>query len=174
MLNNRGLRTVEAMQRRMRILDLLKEKPMSTKQIFKVINDNFGRISEDIIRLQKWGYIERSPIKIYCELGERASWFYSRTEKAYEGYEYLQKVSKEIDLEKALDEHKARARIQREGLRDKEGKEVYIKVPGNPNATIVMNSNRPAGFYSYQKRRPSVNRGIGSSFSMFEGATDGL
>jgi hypothetical protein len=47
-------------------------------------------------------------------------------------------------------------------------------VPGNPNATIVMNSNRPAGFYSYQKRRPSVNRGIGSSFSMFEGATDGL
>ena len=67
-----------------------------------------------------------------------------------------------------MNEHKARARIQKEDIR--EGKEVYIKVPGNPHATIVMNSNRPAGFYSYQKRRPSVNRGIGSSFSMFDTA----
>jgi hypothetical protein len=168
MLNNRGLRTVEAIRRRMKILDLLVKKPMSTKELHLHINENFGKVTEDIIRLKTLGYIETLPKKLFCKLGKRTSYFYTRTNKAYDGYEYFEKISKEIDVEKALNEHKARARIQKEDIR--EGKEVYIKVPGNPHATIVMNSNRPAGFYSYQKRRPTVNRGIGSSFSMFDTA----
>jgi len=72
------------------------------------------------------------------------------------------------DLETALKEYKTQIKININN--DKPGKDVYIKVPSNPNATIVMNSNRPAGFYAYQKPKPQVNRGIGSTFSLYDGA----
>ena len=156
------VRSLEAIRRRIRILEIIENNPMSTKMIYTTLEENKGRVMEDIKRLKEWGYIEELPQKIYCELGLRSSSFYKRTDKAYEGYEFLKERAEKVDFV-----HYGMFNVGNAKLKTTD---VYIKVPGNPNATIVMNSNRPVGFYSYQKHKASVNRGVGSSFYLYDGA----
>lgn len=164
------IRSLEAIRRRIKILEIIENNPMSTKMIYTTLEENKGRIMEDILRLREWGYIEELPQKQYCELGLRASSFYQRADKAYEGYEFLKEMAEKVDIEKALKEYRSNYGMFNIGNAKLKTSDVYIKVPDNPHATIVMNSNRPVGFYSYQKHKHSVNRGIGSSFSLYDGA----
>lgn len=162
------IRSLEAIKRRIKILELIEKTPMSTKMIYTELNENPQCIVEDIKRLAKWACIEEVDGKRYCKLGKRASSFYRRTNLAYEGYEFLKKISEENDVQKALQAY--RKNFGMFNLDKLNTSDVYIKVPGNPNATIVMNSNRPVGFYSYQKHKANVNRGVGSSFYLYDGA----
>jgi hypothetical protein len=168
------IRSLEAIRRRIKILEIIQNNPMSTKMIYTKIQENPGRVMEDIKRLKEWQYIEELPDRIYCELGCRVSLFYQRTSKAYEGYEFLQKMSQHADVEKALKEYRQNYGMFNAGNAKLKTTDVYIKVPDNPHATIVMNSNRPVGFYSYQKHKHNVNRGIGSTFALYDMATGGL
>lgn len=166
------LQSIVAVRRRIKILDLLQGGPaLTTKQITTTLDEKAARIIEDMQRLKLGGFVvpER---KGNCPLGNKQSFFYKRTRKAYYGYDFIKSIEINDDLEKALKEYKEAKKLNIDN--DTPSTEVYIQVPGNPHATIVMNSNRPRGFYSYQKRKADVNRGIGSTFSMFDSATGGL
>ena len=165
------IRSLEAIRRRIKILELIETEPMTTKMIYTILKENKGRVMEDIIRLREWKYIEALPEKKYCKLGQRVSSYYKRTKKSYDGYEFLQKMTEKLDVESALKEYRNNYGMFNAGNAKLKTSDVYIKVADNPHATIVMNSNRPAGFYAYQKPKPKVNRGIGSTFSLYDGAT---
>ncbi len=161
------LQSIIAVRRRIKILELLKDKILTTKQITTELDEKAARIIEDMQRLKHEGYVIADH-KGNCPLGKKQSFFYKKTKKKYYGYEFIASIEMNDDLETALKEYKSQIKININN--DKPGKDVYIKVKGNPNATIVMNSNRPAGFYAYQKPKPKVNRGIGSTFSLYDGA----
>jgi hypothetical protein len=157
--------SVVAVKRRIKILEALGSNLYTTKQLIELTGENSHRIVEDMQRLKQSGYVIPTH-KGYCPLSKKICYFYKKTKKKYYGYDFIKSVDEKLDLEAALEKLKLERRVSKEY--DKPSKEVYIKVEGNPHATIVMNSNRPAGFYSYQKIKPNVNRSIGSTFSMFE------
>jgi hypothetical protein len=163
--------SVIAVKRRIKILEALGNKLLSTKQLIELTGEKGARIVEDMQRLKQSGYV--FPVhKGYCPLSKKMCYFYKKTNKKYYGYDFIASVDEKLDLEAAAAKYKLERRMSKEY--QVPSKDVYIKVEGNPHATIVMNSNRPAGFYAYQKPKANVNRGIGSTFSMFEGAMDGL
>ena len=162
------LQSIIAVRRRIKILDLLaSSKPLTTKQITTELDEKAARIIEDMQRLKFEGYVIPE-YKGRCPLGNKQSFFYKKTKKKYYGYEFIASIEIDADLETALKEYKSQIKMNINN--DNPGTDVYIKVEGNPHATIVMNSNRPAGWYSYQKHKPQVNRGIGSTFSLYDGA----
>ena len=162
------LQSIIAVRRRIKILELLaSSKPLTTKQITTALDEKAARIIEDMQRLKHNGYVVADH-KGNCPLGNKQSFFYKKTKKKYYGYEFIASIEVNDDLEASLREY--RVNFKANINNDKPGKDIYIKVEGNPHATIVMNSNRPAGFYSYQKPKPQVNRGIGSTFALYDGA----
>jgi len=163
--------SVVAVKRRIKILEALGNKLLSTKQLIEATGEKGARIVEDMQRLKQSGYVIPTH-KAYCPLSKKLCYFYKKTKKKYYGYDFIKGVDEKLDVEAALEKYRLDRRVSKEYERP--SKDVYIKVEGNPHATIVMNSNRPAGFYAYQKPKPKVNRGIGSMFAMFEGAMDGL
>lgn len=161
------LQSIVAVRRRIKILELLKSgAALTTKQITTTLDEKAARIIEDMQRLKFGGFVFAAT-KGNCPIGKKQSFFYKRTKKEYYGYDFIKSIEINEDLEKALKEYKNAKKMNIDN--DTPSTEVYIKVEGNPHATIVMNSNRPKGFYSYQKKKYEVNRGIGSTFSMFEG-----
>lgn len=161
------LQSIIAVRRRIKILELLKSGPaLTTKQITTALDEKAARIIEDMQRLKFGGFVFAAS-KGNCPIGKKQSFFYKRTKKEYYGYDFIKSIEINDDLENALKEYKNAKKMNIDN--DTPSTEVYIKVEGNPHATIVMNSNRPAGFYSYQKKKANVNRGIGSTFALFDG-----
>lgn len=166
------LQSIVAVRRRIRILDLLESTPsLTTRQITTSLDEKPARIIEDMQRLKFGGFVF-AHYKGNCPIGKKQSFFYKRTNKQYYGYDFIKSIEINEDLEKALKEYKEAKKMNIDN--DTPSTEVYIQVPGNPHATIVMNSNRPRGFYSYQKRKADVNRGIGSTFALYDGVAGGL
>lgn len=166
------LQSIVAVRRRIKILDLLQGGPaLTTKQITTTLDEKAARIIEDMQRLKFGGFVFAAT-KGNCPIGKKQSFFYKRTKKEYYGYDFIKSIEINEDLEKALKEYKNAKKMNIDN--DVPSTDVYIKVEGNPHATIVMNSNRPKGFYSYQRRKADVNRGIGSTFALYDSATGGL
>jgi hypothetical protein len=167
-MNRYEERSLEAIKRRIKVLDLIKDNPMSVKMINASIGVSLDSTIEDVKRLVLWGCIEKMDGNRFCTVSERAVNFYRQTKNASYGYEFLKETLKKPNVKKALQEYKDNFEIIKPMNLDNGN--VYIPVPGNPNATIVMNSNRPLSFYRYQKTKNGVNRGIGSTFSLYDGA----
>jgi predicted transcriptional regulator len=104
------LQSIIAVRRRIKILELLQDKILTTKQITTELDEKAARIIEDMQRLKHEGYVIADH-KGNCPLGKKQSFFYKKTKKKYYGYEFIASIEMNDDLETALKEYNLKLRL---------------------------------------------------------------
>lgn len=172
-VNKRGLLRMISMKRQIKLLEFIDKEPKSSNQILTIYEDK-SRLNYDLTYLKERNFIKVA-YKKRCPITRVISMFYTKTKKVFTGYAYIEQIDKlKIeDLQRELNRLDAEQRINRH-LSDYEARTILVD-KNNPHCTTYLNSNKPAGWYAWQRSKSDkVNRGIGSTFSMFDSATGGL
>jgi hypothetical protein len=172
-VNKRGLLRMISMKRQILLLDFIADEPKSAAQILEHYESK-SRLNYDLSYLKERNYI-RMAYKKHCPIANKLAMFYGKTNKTFAGHKYIQRIeSLQIqDLQRELNRLDAEQKMNRH-ISEYESKIVLVD-KDNPHCTTYLNSNKPAGWYAWQRSKSDkVNRGIGSTFSMFDNATGGL
>lgn len=167
-VNKRGLLRMISMKRQITLLDFLDKEPKSAAQIMEHYESK-SRLNYDLTYLKERKYI-KVICKKYCPITQKVAMFYSKTNRTFEGHKYIKRIEglqlHELQRElNRLDEEQKMARKN-----DFESRTVIVD-KDNPRCTTYLNTNKPAGWYKWQRSKSDkVNRGIGSTFSIFDSA----
>lgn len=172
-VNKRGLLRMISMKRQIVLLDFIADGPKSAAQILEYYESK-SRLNYDLSYLKERGYIKMAHKK-HCPIANKVAMFYGKTNKTFAGHKYIERIENlQIhDLQRELNRLDAEQKMNR-NISEYESRVVLVD-KDNPNCTTYLNSNKPAGWYAWQRSKSDkVNRGIGSTFSMFETATSAI
>jgi len=172
-VNKRGLLRMISMKRQIALLDFIADGPKTAAQILEVYESR-SRLHYDLTYLKARKYIKVS-YKKHCPISEKLAMYYGKTNKTYEGHKYIERIEnlKLGDLQRELNRLDAEQKMNR-NITEFESKTVIVD-KNNPNCTTYLNSNKPAGWYAWQRSKTDkVNRGIGSTFAIFDSAVGPL
>jgi hypothetical protein len=166
-VNKRGLLRMISMKRQIALLDFIADGPKSAAQILEIYESQ-SRLHYDLTYLKARKYI-KVPYKKHCPIANKLTMYYGKTNKTFEGHKYIKRIENLAiqDLQRELNRLDAEQKMNR-NIDDTNTKTVIID-KDNPNCTTYLNSNKPAGWYAWQRKKSdTVNRGIGSTFLMFD------
>ena len=173
-MNANAVNRLVAHKRKLVILELLETQQLNVSEISERICESFLIIKAEVRKLYLHRYLSRK--KAYSKVAQKPVFVYTRTQKRFidpnikatahqvvqadkvDFYNDLSRKDKPVELPKKLNQHQ------------------HIVVdPKNPHITTYYNLGRDGSDYAWQRSKSDkVNRGIGSTFSMFDNATGGL
>ena len=168
-VNKRGLLRMISMKRQIALLEFIDKEPKSAAQLLELYESK-SRLNYDLSYLKERNYI-KVPYKKFCTTANKVAMFYGKTNKVFAGYKYIERIEqlKIQDLQRELNRLDEEQRMNR--LAPEDERKTVIVDKNNPHCKTYLNSNKPAGWYAWQRsKKDNVNRGIGSTFSMLETA----
>lgn len=173
-MNANAVNRLIAHRRKLVILDLLESKQLTMAEICQQVCESYLIIKAEVQKLYLHRYLSRK--KVYDPTVRKAVFAYTRTHKRFidpnikataqqtaqaemvDFYNDESRKKKPVELPKKLNQHQ------------------HIVVdPKNPHITTYYNLGRDGSDYAWQRSKSDkVNRGIGSTFAMFDSATGGL
>lgn len=172
-VNKRGLLRMISMKRQIVLLDFIADGPKSAAQILEHYESR-SRLNYDLSYLKERGYIKMAHKK-HCPVANKVAMFYCKTNKTFAGHKYIERIENlQIqDLQRELNRLDAEQKMNR-NISEHESRIVLVD-KDNPHCTTYLNSNKPAGWYAWQRSKSDkVNRGIGSTFALFDSASGPL
>ena len=172
-VNKRGLLRMISMKRQVALLEFISDGPKTAAQILQQYESR-SRLNYDLVYLKSRKYIKVA-YKQRCPIDNKVAMFYSKTNKVFDGQKYIERIEhlQVGDLQRELNRLDAEQKMNR-NMNEFESRTVIVD-KDNPNCTTYLNTNKPAGWYAWQRSKSDkVNRGIGSTFAIFDSAVGPL
>jgi len=162
-LSNKVVIRAIALRRQAKLLQFITDTPASMHQIMSQLNEPYRNVNYDLGRLNKIGAIKIAKTA-KCPIANRICRFYQSTGVNFEAAPFLEEAEAMGVTELVAQAHKAKSQMNKTR---ETSKATVLKVEGNPHATVYLNSNKPSGWYKWQKsKKDNVVRAPGCSFSV--------
>ena len=162
-LSNKVVIRAVALRRQAKLIQFIADKPASMNEIIHHLGLDRKRVNHDLVRLRKIGAIKVTH-SAKCPIANRLCGFYQSTGVNFDAETYLSEATALGVNELLMQAQKAKTEKQEK--RDAK-RATVLKVANNPHATVYLNSNKPSGWYNWQRsKKDNVVRAPGCSFAI--------
>ena len=168
-MNATAINRMLAYKRRLLILELLQGKKLTTFEVAEHISDNLNVIKEDLKRLYLMRHLSRE--RKFHPVRNAYVFAYTTKNKNLPMPNVIITDKQKKHIESADFENGFKREKKADLPLQKTPHKKVVVDPNNPNITTYFNLNRAGSDYAWQRKKHKTNVSIGSTFSLYDGAT---
>jgi hypothetical protein len=173
-MNANAVNRLIAYKRKLVILNLLENQQLNISEISDKICESFVIIKSEVQKLHLHGYLSRK--KIYDPIARKRVFSYIRTNKKFPEANIKATTEQQVraDMVDFYNDQSRKKKPEELPKQFNEHQRIVVD-PKTPHITTYLNLGRPGSDYAWQRSKSDkVNRGIGSTFAIFDSAVGPL